>query len=141
MHHRDAVGHRHRLELVVGDVDHRRVQLQVEAFQLGAHLHPQLGVQIGERLVHQKRLRVADQRAAQRDALLLPAGELARMAVEEMVDAEDVGGPLHLRVELGLGDLAHAQRKGEVLEHRLVRVEGVVLEDHRQVAVLGIEGR
>ena len=42
-------------------------------------------------------------------------------------------------VELGLGDLPHLQGKGEVLEDGLVRIERVVLEDHRQVAVLGIE--
>src|SRR4029453_11060455 len=39
---------------------------------------------------------------------------------------------LHLR---GGGPAAHAQRKGDVLEHGEVRVEGVVLEHHREVAV------
>ena len=77
VHDRDPVGHRHRLDLVVGDVDHGGVELLVEALQLGAHLHAQLGVEVGERLVHQEGLRIAHQRAAERDPLLLPAGELA----------------------------------------------------------------
>jgi len=44
------------------------------------------------------------------------------------------GDPL---VDLGTGDLVEPQREGNVLEHREVGVEGVVLEDHRQVAVPG----
>src|SRR5262245_35536747 len=39
---------------------------------------------------------------------------------------------LHLR---GGGPAAHAQREGDVLEHREVWVEGIVLEHHREVAV------
>ena len=41
--------------------------------------------------------------------------------------------------DLGLGVAAVAQAEGHVLEHRHVRVERVVLEDHRDVAVLGLE--
>ena len=50
----DAVGQRHRLDLVVGDVDHRRAELLVQALDLAAHLVAQLGVEIGQRLVEQE---------------------------------------------------------------------------------------
>ena len=41
--------------------------------------------------------------------------------------------------DLGLGVAPVAQAEGHVLEHRHVGVERVVLEDHRDVAVLGLE--
>ena len=45
--------------------------------QFLAHLQPQLGVEIRQRLVEQQHLRLDRQRAGDRDALLLAAGELA----------------------------------------------------------------
>ena len=89
-HDDDAVGQRHRLDLVVGDVDERRRELLVQLLDLGAHLDAQLGVEIGERLVEEEDLRVAHDGAAHGDALSLAAGELARAALEEVVEAEDL---------------------------------------------------
>ena len=57
-HDRDAVAHRHRLDLVVRDVDRRDVEVALQARDLGARLHAQLGVEVRERLVHQERLRM-----------------------------------------------------------------------------------
>ena len=81
-HDRDALAERHRLGLVVRDVDRRDAELRVELRQRGAHADPQLRVEVRERLVHQERLRLAHDRAAHRDALALAAGELRRLAVE-----------------------------------------------------------
>ena len=61
---------------------------------LGAHLNAQLRVQVRERLVHQEDLRLADDRAAHRDALPLAAGELPRLAVEVVEEADDARGLL-----------------------------------------------
>ena len=81
-HHRDAVAERHRLGLVVGDVDGRRLEPVLDPRDLGPHLHAQLRVEVGERLVHQERARLADDRPAHRDPLALAAGEVRRLAVE-----------------------------------------------------------
>jgi hypothetical protein len=45
-------------------------------------LHAQRRVEVRQRLVEQERLRLANDRAADRDALALAAGEFARPAVE-----------------------------------------------------------
>src|SRR5690348_11351849 len=90
-HHDDAVGHRHRLDLVMRDVDRRRLQALVQLLDLGAHLHAKLRVQIRQRLVEQEHLRVAHDRASHRDALALAAGELARVAVEVRRESEEIG--------------------------------------------------
>ena len=92
MHHHDLVGHGHGLDLVVGDVDGRRLQALVQLLDLGAHLHAQLGVEVRQRLVEQEHLRIAHDGAAHGDALALAAGELARIAVEQGAEAEDLGG-------------------------------------------------
>ena len=56
VHDGDAVTHRHRLDLVVGDVDERGRQPPVQLDELGARLHAQLGVEVRERLVHEEDL-------------------------------------------------------------------------------------
>ena len=53
LHHRDAGGERHRLDLVVRDVDDGRLQALVQLLDLGAHVHPQLRVEVRQRLVEQ----------------------------------------------------------------------------------------
>ena len=53
-----------------------------------ARLLAQLGVEVRQRLVHQDHRRVVDQRARDRDALLLAAGELVRQPLAEVARAE-----------------------------------------------------
>ncbi len=137
--HRDPVAHRHRLDLVVGDVDDRRRQAALQLHQLRTRLHPQLGVEVGERLVHEERLRAAHDRARQRDPLTLPARQLRGLAVEQAAEVEAVGGLLHQCRPLGRRHLARPQRELDVPPHGHVRVERVALEHHRDVAVLGLD--
>ena len=134
-HDRDAVAERHRLGLVVRDVEHRRAQLVLDPRDLRAHLHAQLRVQVRERLVHQERRRIAHDRAAHRDALALAAGQVRGLAVEVVLQLEDLRRLLDLGRDLALADLRQLEREAHVLAHRHVRVQRVVLEDHRDVAV------
>ena len=133
--HGHAVGDGHRLLLVVGDVDRRHAEGGVQALELDAGLEAKLGVEVGERLVEQEEPRLADDGAGEGDALLLAAGELAGAAGEQVVDADLAGGVLHAGGDLGLRHAVHAEREADVLLERHVRVERVVLEDHRDVAL------
>ena len=111
---------------------HARLALQRR--DLGTHVDPELRVQVRQRLVHEERLRVAHQRPTQRDPLALPAGQLARLAVEQTVQLEAPRRLLHLRPHLGPRHLARLEPEGEVPVHRHLRVERIVLEHHRHVA-------
>src|SRR3954453_6510720 len=135
VHHRDAVTHRHRLDLVVGDVDRGRADLLLQLLDLAARLHAQLGVEVRERLVHQEHLRVAHERAAERHPLLLAARELARLAVQQRLELDRRRRAAHPRVDLVLRRLAPPEREREVVVDRHLRVQRVVLEDHRDVAL------
>ena len=136
VHDDDLVGHGHRLDLVVGDVDRGGLQPLVQVLDLGAHRDAQLGVEVRQRLVEQEHLRVAHDRAAHRHALALAARELARIAVEQVGEPEDLGRRPHPRGDLGLRRVLQHQREGHVVGDRQVRVERVVLEHHRDVALL-----
>ena len=88
VHDGDAVGHRHRLELVVGDVDSGRVDAVVQLAQLAAHQLAKLGIERAQRLVHQERLGPPHDGAAERHALPVAAGETADAAVQQMIDPQ-----------------------------------------------------
>ena len=136
-HDRDPGAHRHRLDLVVGDVHDGRLEALVEACDLGAGLDAQLRIEVGERLVHEEDRRLADDRATEGDALALAAGQLLGLAVEQVLQLDGLGRLLDPALDLRLGDLAQLEAEGEVVTHRHVRIERVALEDHRDVAILG----
>ncbi len=88
VHHDDAVGDRHRLGLVVRDVDDRQRQALLQLADLLAHLPAQPRVQVRQRLVEQQDRGLEHERARDGHALLLAAGELGRQAVGKPVEAD-----------------------------------------------------
>ncbi len=141
LHDGDVRGQRERLDLVVGDVDRGDAELALQPLELVPQVLAQLGVEVGQRLVEQQQRRLDDQRAGQREALLLAAGELGGLPV-------DLGGELHglqhaldalpdLLLRRPVGALADLQREGDVVEHGHVRPDRVGLEHHAQAALVG----
>ena len=53
VHDHDAIRKAHGLVLVVSHVDRRRSQALLQSPEFAAHLHPKLGVEVGERFVEQ----------------------------------------------------------------------------------------
>jgi hypothetical protein len=60
----------------------------MEQVQLAPHFLAEAGIEVAERLVEQENGRPTDDGATQGDALLLPAGQLGRLAVEQVGQAE-----------------------------------------------------
>ncbi len=102
---------------------------------LGPRLDAQLRVEVRQRLVHQEDRGLADDRPAERDALALAARQLTGLLVE-VLEPEDPGGVTDALVDLRLRDLPELQPEGHVVAHAHVRIQGVALEDHRDVAIL-----
>ena len=140
VHHGDAVGGHHGLGLVVGHVDGRDLQGLVDPPDLEPHLLPEVGVEVRERLVQEEDRGLHDEGPRERDALLLTAGELPRVAVGEPLEPHErerlpePSGPLRP------GHVAELEPVGHVLRHRLVRPDRVRLEEHAHPAALGRHG-
>src|SRR5215216_1010650 len=135
IHDHENIGQRHRLELVVGDVDRGRGQAALQFADFDPHRDAQLGVEVRQRLVKQEHLWLPHDGAAHRHALALAAGQLPRLTLEHRAEFENAGGFPHPRLDLGLGHAAVAQAVGHVVVDGHVWVERVVLEHHRDVAV------
>jgi hypothetical protein len=81
-HDDDTVAEGHRLDLIVGHVYRGGAEAVVQFLELHTHLHTQLGVEVGQRLVEQEHLRVPHDRPPERDPLALAARKLPRLALE-----------------------------------------------------------
>ncbi len=134
--HDDLLGDLQRLLLVVRDEDRRDVDLVVEAAQPGAQLLAHAGVERAERLVEQQHLRLDGERAGERHALALAAGELVRVALAEVREPDEVQQLLDLVGDLGLRALLDRQAEADVVGDAHVLEGGVVLEDEADLAAL-----
>ena len=131
--HSHTIPHRHRLHLVVGDVDGGDPEPALERGDLRPRLDAELRVEIRERLVEQEDLRPADDRAAHRHTLALAARECLRLAVEVLLEVEHLRRLGDAAPDLGLREVCELQGEPDVVGYRHVRVERVALEHHRHV--------
>ena len=132
----DAVGQRHRLDLVMGDVDGAgAAEVAVQLGDLEAGLHPQRRVQVGERLVEQEDAGLAHDRAADGHPLALAARERLGLAVEQVIELQHLGRGAHLLADHRLVHLGQPQAEGHVLVDGHVREQRVGLEHHRHAAL------
>src|SRR5829696_9571447 len=90
IHHDDPIGHRHRLLAIVRDVDRGEAEAILERLDLLAQLHAHLGVEVRQRLVEEEELRVDGERAPERHALALAAGEVRDLALLEAREVEEL---------------------------------------------------
>ena len=90
VHHGDAVGDAHRLVLIVGHQDGGEAELALQPLDLDLHVEPEVAVERGERLVEQQDRGLDGQRAGERHPLLLAARQLARQALAEAAELDDV---------------------------------------------------
>src|SRR6184192_3702906 len=91
----------------------------------------------GQTRVELQQLGAANDGAAESDALALAARQGARLALEKVVEPENARRVAHALVDLLLLHVLHLKREGHVVIDRHVRVKGVRLEHHRDVAILG----
>ena len=141
----DAIGEhgyplpeRDRLDLVVGHVDRRDADALVEPLELGPHLDAELGIE-----VRQAARRAGTPRVRARGRDPSPPAAAGRPRAGPGRRRSRSSSP---SIRLDPGDAVPTSSRGcapppqaepEVLLDRHVRIERVVLEHHRDVAVLG----
>jgi hypothetical protein len=135
LEHRDPVAERHRLGLVVGDVDRGDPEPPLQAGDLGAHLAAQLGVEVGQRLVEQERLGVRTIARPIATRWRWPPERLPGLRSRCSSSSSVLEASRTFLSTSSFGAPAQPEREGDVLVDRQVRVERVVLEHHREVAV------
>ncbi|MGF6416251.1 hypothetical protein OKW37_008010 [Paraburkholderia sp. MM5482-R2] len=105
------------------------------------NLDAQLRVEIRQRLVEQKYVGPDRERARNRDALLLAAGQLPGIAFGERAQPHHVERLANARVALRLRYTPHFQTERDVLRNGHVRKQRVALKHHAGIALVGCEPR
>ena len=127
------------LFLIMGDKDAGHVQFVVQSAQPAAQLFAHLGVQRAKGLIQQQHLGFDRQGPRQGDALPLTARQLRRVAIGQPVQLHQAQQVMHPTPNLRFGGAcrprAHAQAKSDVLKHRHVAKQRVVLEHKADLAL------
>ncbi len=134
-HHGDAVRHRERLLLVVRDQNRGDAVLALQPLHLDLHVEAQVLVERAKRLIEQQNLRIDREAARQRDALLLAAGELTRLALRELAHVHQRQHLGDARRDLLPWPFVSLQTIRDVFRHRHVREQRVVLEHDADAAL------
>ena len=138
---RDLVGDGHCLFLIVRDDDGGDARLLLHAADFVADFDLEARVEVAHRFVEQQHVRLLDQRARHGNALLLAAGKLGRLAVEQILDLQHLGNLARLFITLGLLHALLLEREGDVVDDLQMRIQRVGLEHHADVAVFRLELR
>src|SRR5689334_1167360 len=130
----DALAHRHGLGLIVCHVDHGGTEGPVLREQLSTQFYPQLRVEPGQRLIHEKGLRTAHDGAAEGRALPLSLRQLRGQTVEHGAESETLRRFADATRDVRVGGTAHFERKRNVVADAEVGVQRGGLKHHRHVA-------
>ena len=115
VHDGDLVADVAGLGEVVGDHEHREVQVPDQAAEFAAEREGNALVERGKRFVQQERLGPADQGSGEGGALGLAAGDLGRAAVGQVLDAQGAEQVVDPPVAFGAGQIEDTV--GDVLGH------------------------
>ena len=120
---RDPIGHRHGVDLVVGDVQHGGGESLVQPDELCSGLVTKCRIEVGQRFVHEEGGRLPYRSAeAGTNPLPLATGELGRFAVEQWLDVEHAADLPDPPAPFGRLDPVRLQREHDVPGHRHVGV-------------------
>lgn len=135
-HDDDPITERHGFDLVVRHEDHRGAKPRMQRRDLLASLHAQLCVKVGKRLVQQKNVGVANERATERDALHLTARQLSRLPLEQRLQTKTRRRASHTTIDLVLRLAPDTQAERHVVVDGLLRIKRVAGQGGYQSAAL-----
>ena len=118
---------------IVRDHDDRLVKLAIEPLHQIEDLACRLGVEITRRFVRDDQRRVSGDGASNRDSLLLATGELARVVMRAVAQADDLQRGLDVLATFASRQRSQRQRQLDVLERREDWDQVVKLKDEADV--------
>jgi hypothetical protein len=133
--HRDAIGQRQRLALVVGHIDNGRAGGTVDVAERIQHCGTQMNVEIGQRLVEQDYACIGHNASGKRHTLPLSARKLVNFACSESGKPDHGEHIRNLLLDGSLVQPARPQRVGDVAGNIHMRPQGIGLEDHADAAL------
>src|SRR5262249_39848007 len=101
--------------MIVGHVNHRCSETAVEVHDFRSSLSMQRAVKVREGFVEQKRLRLANEGAADGNALTLAAGEFPGQTVQQSSKAERLRGRANTLLNLLSPALPQFQPQGHIV--------------------------
>ena len=119
---------------IVRDHHDRLAVIAIERLQQVEDFVAGLAIEVARRLVAEEQRRVGHDRARDADALFLTAGELARIVLRAIGQADDLQRDADALAALGLAELRQEQRQLDVALGRQHRQQVVELEDEADVA-------
>mgnify|MGYP003694150989 CR=1 FL=1 len=127
------VGQRHRLLLVMGDMNEGGADALLDGLRVVLHLAPELEIERAERLVEQQHGRFDHQSAGQRHALPLAAGKLMRLLVEQCPRGRPAPSAAcaALTAQLPVDAMRIIRPKPTLLPTRHMRKQRIILEHRR----------
>src|SRR5437868_2503309 len=141
VHHHDAIGDFERLFLIMGDEDGRDVDLLMQRTEPLTQFLAYLGIQRPERLVEQQDTRRDRECPRKRNALSLAARQLAGITVSQPIELHEIEQFLDARADRCVifadRPRLHAQAERDILEHRHVTEQRVVLEYESHLTLAG----
>ena len=108
----------------------------MKAGDLLDHGSPDLRVEGRQRLIEQQHARTHRERAGDRDPLLLSAGQFPRVALKELLHADDAERVIDPLFDQRLGCAAGFEAERDVVGDSHVRKQRIVLHHHRQPALV-----
>ena len=137
IHDPDAVRHREGFLLVVGHEHGGDPELALHLADGAAQFLADLRVQGSEGLIEQQHFGLVRQRARHRHTLLLAAGELRRQPLIQPLERNQAQQLLAALPARFGAHVPHAQRELDVLRHRHMAEQRVVLEHQPHAALAG----
>jgi hypothetical protein len=123
----------------VGDVDHREPKAPLKPHELLPKGVSQLAVKARQRLVEHQNARLADERARERDALLLSAGQFVGISAHQGFNPDESQRFHRSSQSIPRRDLPGFQDELQVLLHREMRPERQILEHEADASLMWTE--
>ena len=137
LHDYDAVSQGHGLGLVVGNIDEGGIYALAKLDYLRTHLVSELCIQVGEGLIHEQHLGLTDYSTAYGHTLALASGKGLGLSLQILRDAKYLRSLIHPPVYLLSAHLSELKGKFHIAPYGHVGIEGIALEYHGNVPVLG----